>query len=373
MTPKERVIAALEHRQPDRVPTGEIGIDFPTTERVLGRKTLYRAKWTTYMALWEGRRDEYVESCKRDIVDLIKALELDYVPVFLVPRKGYAPGMPEFVEEYTWREKNGAVMKFSPESGGHAIAISHPEVSLDDIVVPEKTEVEDSQLELVRHIIKELGETHFILGRGADGTYPCTGGITNFLMKMITEPEFVRKAIQARTKRAIAVGQVLIEEGCDGILMGSDYAYVSGPMMSPEHFKKFIYPALKEHCDQFHRAGAFVIKHTDGNTWQILDMMLDAGIDGYQAIELNAGMDIKRLKEKYGGRLCLFGGVDCATLVAGSAEDVREEVRYAIKYGAPGGGLVITSGNTIMAGVKYENYMAMLDEVRKSGQYPIRL
>jgi len=369
MLPKERVIRALKHKEPDRVPTGEIGIDNQITEQVLGRKTLYRAKWDEYTALWQGRRDEYVESCKRDIVDLAKKLQLDFVPVFLVPPKGYNPGMPEFLDKYTWRVKNGTVMKFSPESGGHAIAIEHPEITIEDIVIPEKVEIEESQLELVRHVVKELGDTHFILGRGADGTYPCTGGITNFLTKMITESDFVKKAIEASTKYAIQAGKVLIDEGCQGVLMGSDYCYKSGPMMSPQHFQEFIYPSLKLHCEEFHKKSAYIIKHTDGNTWKILDMMLDAGIDGYQAIELNAGMDMKVLKEKYGSRLCLFGGVDCSTLISGTVDEVRKEVEYALRHAAKGGGLVIVSGNTIQNGVKIENYLAMLETVREKGIY----
>jgi len=372
MLPKERVIRALNHEEPDRVPTGEIGIDYPITERALGRETLYRAKWREYMALWQGRRDEYVESCKRDIVDLVKTLGLDFVPVFPVPPKGYNPGMPEFIDDYTWRERNGRIMKYSPVSGGHAICIKHPPVTTDDIIIPKKIEIKDSQLELVRHIVKELGDTHFILGRNGDGTYPQTGGLTNFLAKMHSEPEFVRKAIKASTKWAIEEGKILIEEGCHGICMGSDYCYKSGPMMSPKHFREFIYPSLKEHCTAFHKAGAYIIKHTDGNTWQILDMMVEAGIDAYQAIELQAGMDIKALKEKYDGKLCLFGGVDCSTLVAGTEEDVEREVEYAIRHGAPGGGLVLVSSNTIMAGVKYENYMKTLKTVKEKGVYSIK-
>ena len=70
MLPKERMIAALEFTKPDRVPIGETGIDYTITEEALGHPTLYRGKWKEYQALWQGRRDEYVESCKRDLVAL---------------------------------------------------------------------------------------------------------------------------------------------------------------------------------------------------------------------------------------------------------------------------------------------------------------
>jgi uroporphyrinogen decarboxylase len=100
--------------------------------------------------------------------------------------------------------------------------------------------------------------------------------------------------------------------------------------------------------------------------------MVNAGIDAYQGIQTSAGMDLKELKAKYGDRLTLWGAVDCGILVAGTTEDVRKEVEYEIKNGAPGGGYILGSANTIQAGVKYENYMGMLETLRKNGKYPVK-
>lgn len=371
MLPKERVIRALNHQEPDRVPTGEIGIDYPITERVLGRETFYRAKWKEMIALWDGRRDEVVESTKRDLVDLVRKLELDFVPVFFVPPKGHRPQKPKFLDTYTWEDEVGRIWKFSPESEGWPLCIQEVDVSLEEIKVPSTVEIDESELELVRYVVNELGDTHFILGRDADGTFPCPGGITSFLLKMIAEPEFVSKAIQASTKTAIARGNALIEAGCDGILMGADYCENRGPMMSPHHFREYIFPSLKEHCTAFHKAGVWAIKHTDGNTWPIMDMMLETGIDGLHGIQTTAGMDMRELKEKVGDRIALWGAIDCDLLIRGTEEAVAREVEYDITSAGPGGGLIVTSGNTIMVGVRYENYMAMLKTVRDKGRYPI--
>jgi uroporphyrinogen decarboxylase len=81
-------------------------------------------------------------------------------------------------------------------------------------------------------------------------------------------------------------------------------------------------------------------------------------------------MDMKLLKERFGDRLCLFGGVDIDTLVMGTPDDVAGQVDYAITHAAEGGGLVIGSGNTIMPGVRPENFQAMLDRTRLRGAYP---
>jgi hypothetical protein len=366
MQPKSRVIAALEHVTPDRVPVGEIGVDYTITEQALGHPTLYRAKWKEYQAFWQGRRDEIVESYKRDIVGLARKFEWDVVPAPIVPPRRPTYSRPEFLGTYRWREPDGGEWAFSPETEGHAIQIRFPDMSISDIPAPRP--LEDSQLEVAEHIVKELGGTHFILGRpNVDGSFPYeeTVGLEEFLMRFITQPDFVRQAIQAYTERSLLEQSALLDVGVDAILPGSDYCSTTGPMMSPAHFREFILPALTRLVDAAHARGAYLIKHTDGNTWKILPMLIEAGIDAWHGIQPSIGMDLATLKDMYGDRLCFFGGADCDTLVAGSPADVRREVRHAIDHAGHNGGLVITSSNTLMVGVRYVNYLALLEEVRK--------
>ncbi len=91
MLPRERVLAALEHREPDRIPWGEHSIDYNVYEAILGRETLVQSKIRQNQAYWDGRRDEVVECLKRDRLDLIRALEMDIVFVGGVPGKGVRP------------------------------------------------------------------------------------------------------------------------------------------------------------------------------------------------------------------------------------------------------------------------------------------
>ena len=77
------------------------------------------------------------------------------------------------------------------------------------------------------------------------------------------------------------------------------------------------------------------------------------------------------LKERYGDKLCFFGGINCETLIEGPLEKAREEVRYAIQHAAPGGGLVIATGNVLQPGTSLTNYLATRQATREYGQYPI--
>jgi uroporphyrinogen-III decarboxylase len=369
MLPKERVIAALEFRRPDRIPTGETGVDYAITEQALGRPTLYRAKWKEFTALWEGRRDEYVESCKRDIVDLARCFEHDVVPAFLVPSRHKPAGPPEFLGPYKWRNADGRVFAFSPESEGHPFLLENPHVTVDDIQdIP--VDFDESQLELVRHVVKEMGGTHFILGRPGDGIFPLMRYTVEYLLTgMIDKPEVIERIIEVETRYCMAISDILLDAGCDAVLPTSDIAGNNGPFMSPKMFRRFLFPWLKAECDAAHAKGKYFIKHTDGNIWSILDQMIEAGMDGWQGIQPRIGMTLPALQERYGGRLCFWGGVDVDTLTDGTAAQVAEEVRVACQSAPRAGGLVVTCGNSVMVGVKYQNYLAQLAAAKLYGHY----
>jgi len=368
MSPKERVIAALEFKTPDRVPVGETGVDYTITEAVLGRPTLYRAKWKEFMAVWQGRRDEYVESCQRDIVDLARKFEHDVVPAFLVPSRHKPVPQPEFISDYRWRMPDRRVFAFSPESEGHPFLLSNPEVTLDDLdEIP--FELDESQLELVRHVVKEMGDTHFILGRPGDGVLPLMKYTLEFLLAgMIECPEVIHRIIDVETRYCIKVSDALFAAGCDGVLPTSDLGGNNGPFMSPTMFREFIFPGLKAECEAAHAKGKYLIKHTDGQLWPILDLMIEEGIDGWQGIQPEIGMSLPALQQRYGGKLCFWGGVSMPALITGTEQDVEQEVRIACESAPEAGGLVITCANSVMVGVKYQNYLAQLRAARRYGQ-----
>ncbi|MCU0784634.1 MAG: hypothetical protein MUF81_11450, partial [Verrucomicrobia bacterium] len=234
--------------------------------------------------------------------------------------------------------------------------------------------VDPSEIEAIRHVVHELGDTHFIIGRSAvDGTFPYqeTVGTEEFLMRMVTEPEFVRRAIDVYVKRSIAYFEAMLDAGCDAVMTTDDYSGNNGPFMGPARFREFILPGIIRQTEAIHARGGYFIKHTDGNVWGILDGLVEAKIDGWHGIQPRIGMDLKLLKERYGDRLCFFGGVNCETLIEGPPALAAEEVRYAIKHAASGGGLVIANGNVLQPGIELANYLAARQATREHGRYPL--
>jgi len=267
MNPKDRVIAALNHEEPDRVPTGENAVDCELVEQILGYPTLYNARWRELQALWDGRRAEIAADYGTTHVALVRALEWDYVRVPVVPAdRTYR--RPAMTGPYSWIDEGGHEVHYHPDSGNIATRVDTEALTIDELPAPdEPTVVDPSELEAVRHVVRELGDTHFIVGRApVDGTF-CfqqTVGMAEYLVRMITDPEFIRRAVDAYVSRSIAYIEAMLDAGCDAIMTTDDYSDNRGPVMGPERFREFVLPGLVRQVEAVHARGGYFIKHTDG-------------------------------------------------------------------------------------------------------------
>jgi len=194
-------------------------------------------------------------------------------------------------------------------------------------------------------------------------------GQDKLLMDFIQDPSFVKHLVEIvvnyqilRIKRAISLGAEII-------ITGDDYCGKDGPFMSPKHFEEFVLPGLEKIVQITKEKGSFFIKHTDGNCWPIMDMLVGTGIDALNPIQPDV-MDIEKVKDRYGDKIALVGNIDCGKLLSyGSPEEVMKTVKRTIEKAAPGGGYLLSSSNCIHPMVKPENYMAMLKAVEKYGKY----
>ena len=115
------------------------------------------------------------------------------------------------------------------------------------------------------------------------------------------------------------------------------------------------------------------VYHSDGRIYEVIDDLLECGFHALHPCE-PASMDILELKRKYGGRLCLCGSVDLdRTLTLGSPTDVEAEVISRLRAVAPGGGFCCGASNSVPEYVPYDNYLALINTVKKYGGYPVRL
>jgi uroporphyrinogen decarboxylase len=195
-------------------------------------------------------------------------------------------------------------------------------------------------------------------------------GLDNILLNFLAEPELVDLVMEKVLCCNMQIVRHAIRAGAEVIILGDDYAGNHGPLMSPSHFGRFVLPRLKRMIAMIHDEGALCIKHSDGNLYPLLEMIISAKPDGINPIEPAAGMQLKRVKQLVGDRVCITGNIDCAHLLPhGTVDEVREAVRQAIADAAPGGGYILTSSNSIHSSCAPQNFIAMVRACHEFGQY----
>ncbi|MCD6408204.1 hypothetical protein J7L87_04050 [bacterium] len=401
MNSKERVSKTLKFIEPDRVPAGEWGIDHHITEKVIGRKTYWRNRKEQTLALWDGRRDEVVDSWKEDLVELILKLDHDLVPVCFCPSKNIEKAKIRKIDDETWEDENGNVYRYTP--GNDAIMCikrsKREKIEIEDYedvikffeeeyipstpfeIVEKQGEnyrfslKDESILEFAKYVIEKLGREKFIFFRGlSEWIVPWATDTEDFFIQIALKPDLVRKFFNLFTQLQIFIAEIFINLGVDAIMPSADFCDSTGPMVSPESIRNIFLPGMKKLSEFVKSKNCFVMSHNCGNNWKIMDILIEAGYQCYQSIQAKTGsMDIKLLKEKYGEKISLWGGINIETLIDGDEKEVEEEVKYALKYGAVGGGFILGTSNSVAYGTKYENYMKALETLKKYGNYPITI
>lgn len=199
-------------------------------------------------------------------------------------------------------------------------------------------------------------------------------GFEALMMAFAIAPDLVQALVEMSVDLNIHLAAEAARIGADFVFTGDDYSSGQAPFMSPAVFEELMFPGLKRVVKGFHDQGLPIIKHTDGNIMPLLDMILESGIDCLDPIDPLGGMDMRDMKQKYGDRIALKGNVNCATtLVNGTVAEVVQEALSVIEAGAAGGGLILSSSNSIHSSVNPANYLAMLSTIKAYGQYPIQL
>ena len=341
MTCAERVLRVLRREEPDRIPHFEWIIDRHVRDAICPGASM--EEFTLRMGL-----------------DAILT-----APDF--KKEPLGPGR--------YRSEWGVVMKDSGEE--HAVADEHPVKSLDDLrrLKPPDPHAPGRYNSLDRIVKRYKGKLAIGVHLNDVISIPrYLVGFERLMMAFAEEPELVLGLVNLSVDVNLEMAQEVARRGADFVFTGDDYASTAGPFMSPAMFREFLNPGLQRVMGGYKALGLPIIKHSDGDIRPVLDMILDSGIDCLDPIDPMAGLDIGEFKAKYGGRVALKGNVNCAhTLTFASEKQVVEETREVIRKAGSGGGLIVSSSNSIHSSVKPGNYLAMWNAIRMYGRYPLRL
>jgi uroporphyrinogen decarboxylase len=185
-----------------------------------------------------------------------------------------------------------------------------------------------------------------------------------FSEDLFDRPETVHEGAERLFKAAEERVNRMTEAGADFLMFASDVGFNGGPFLSPAQFREFVTPYLARLCALTRQRGAIPMMHSDGQLMPVLDQIVEAGPAVLQSIDPMAGMDIAEVKRLTYGKMALMGNVRCDHLQHGTREQIRESAEYCLKHGAPGGGYIFSSSNTIFRGVPLENYEYMVQVYR---------
>jgi uroporphyrinogen decarboxylase len=325
MSKKENMAAALERRQPksgDVVPIWEL--EFHLWDKFSGRHVVVGREFEKLTA---KEQEKALHSNAEIFNEVSEKLNFSAITV----PGGYweiAPGEPA----YFW--------------------------------LPEK--VRPEQIKIFHQMAPEV-----MLITGASGTLgiPEAANFEEFSIKLFTEPEEIDRLARKRLQDGVDATKRLVECGIDAVYSAADLADSRGPYYNPAQMERFVLPYLREWASQVKKAGAYAIQHSDGNLMPYIEKLADSGIDALQAIDPLAGMNMRKVKDLVGDRICLCGNVDCGLMVTGSAEQVFNATRDLLVTCKKGGGLVLGASNALQQEVPTENYLAMLDAWKKFGVY----
>jgi uroporphyrinogen decarboxylase len=199
-------------------------------------------------------------------------------------------------------------------------------------------------------------------------------GEVEWLMDLAGDEAYARELAGLLTRHLTAVGVESLRLGGErlsGIWIYDDIGANAGPMVSPRTFERVFLPLMAEMVSAYKEAGAdFVVFHSDGNILPLVDMLVEAGVDAIQPIEPKAGMDILSLRERYGDRLALIGGLDNAfALPRGDREAIAAGLKRALAAGKEGGLILGTHSIGPDIAVETYDYLHRLEE--EWGRYPL--
>jgi uroporphyrinogen decarboxylase len=359
MNGKERIITALELKEPDCVPLYIHGINEAPIIGI-GKQLTDGLPESRDFRLMNDRD-------KHKLVDTLflihEHFDIDGITTFEI-------GHEQKVDDLHVKDRFGVVYRLSEH--GIPVPVGHPVKDRADLrkftpPLPQRADL--GLLDLAVDRFKGQKATFWLM-RGIFVRSWRQIGMTNYMTQLYADPGFIHSLAEMILEFSLAQLELLVDAGLDVLVIEDDIAMDKGPMVSLEHFKEFINHYNRQIVERAHEKGLKVVRHSDGNLWPLLDVLLDTGYDGLNPLEPQAGMAMAEVKAYCGDKICLLGNIDSVDLLpSGNVMQVEQAVIRTIKDGATGGGLIICSSNSLHPGVNPENCIAMFQAVRKHGRY----
>ena len=386
MTSRERVLAAFEHESTDKVPIHHLGFSSQAASYILGREAYVGGgiqQWREAKALWEGEEahKEFLKRSLQDAFDVGRAvgndlLRLHYWRLNEKPTKK--------IDEYTFLfgdpEGRYVIRRFIPSSELFNIVEEHP--PRRRMTVSERFKEAERYLsereewlqnynprredfQELRQLMEKYGKEYALRISGAGVGIGLSTEDPIWLISMVTKPEIAARYLDIQLEIALKQIRYFAEAGVKLLFSGCDIASDRGPCFPPKVFRELVLPRLREVAEECHKHDMYKLYGSDGNLWPIADDLFGrSGIDGYYEIDRRAGMDLRKLRERFPD-LVLIGNISSHTLHFGTRDEVIAETLSCLREAKRSRGIIVGVSNYIVPGTPKENIQAMIETIKK--------
>lgn len=354
MTKRERIEAVLNFEEPDRVPIYDL-----------------------------LRNDAAIEYYSGKCLNIDNGLEITCEAIgkaLDMTRSIRGPSREETMEEdgfiYEVKRWTGWIRKRPFSNVKEASAWVEKDIKKKNAWQPTNEYIEEFRNNFL-YLQEKVGDTVILLTQssaGLDLAY-IPLGLELFVYLYAEEPALVSSWIESLNLLEIRRVHAIADYTLSPVtLVFSDIAFKDKVMFLPKFFKKEFYPCLKRLVEAYHEHRIKCLFHSDGNLMEILPDLIATGIDGLNPIEVTAGMSLKKVKELYGDKLFLAGGIDVSQLmVYGTKKEIEETAIQAIKDAGHGSGFFLGSTTELHNAIPGENIVTMIETTKKYGKYPLNL
>jgi uroporphyrinogen decarboxylase len=382
MTSRERVLAALNHTEPDRVPI-DLGGNQTGIHKFAYLELLRHLGMQDEMRIMDA-----VQQLAQPCEELLRRFHVDTRYIAAGAASDWQGGIVQ--ERRDGRLWHDLVDEFGvrwsmPDDQPYFMDITlHPLAGaaisdIKDYPFPKGDDPGRFQGLRERALLLKK-ETPYAVVSGISGVIYETcwymRGLENWYMDMMMNPEFCEALLDQTLQFWLDWFRVFLDEGgdvVDVIMIGDDLAGQGGPLFNPDTYRTIVKPRQKRLVQYIKgRTQAKIWYHTCGACAGYIPDLLDNGIDILNPVQISAAdMYPAVLKREYGDRLSFWGGAIDAQhiLPLGSPEDVRQAVRENLQALKPGGGYVFNNVHNIQAGVPPENIVALYDAAYEFGFY----
>jgi len=382
LTSRERLLAALNHREPDRVPI-DLGGNQTGIHRLAYAALLERLGWQEEIEIMDA-----VQQLARPSEAVLERLRVD-------TRYIHAGAAADFQGDIVTAQRDGrtwhdlvdefGVRWSMPDDTPLYMDITHHPLAdatirdLADYPFP-RGDDPGRFVGLRERALHIRRDTPYALVSGICGVVYETcwylRGLERWFMDMLEQPEFCAALMDCTLRFWLDWSRAFLKEVgdlVDVVMIGDDLAGQRGPLFQPQFYRTFVKPRQKQLVQLMKSlTGAKIWYHTCGSCDTYIPDLLDIGVDILNPVQISAAdMNPATLKATYGRQLTFWGGAIDAQHVLPQADPqtVRQHVRRHMQVWMPGGGYVFNNVHNIQAGVPADNVLAMYDEAYESGFY----